>query len=145
MTFKPMLVWIVLTAWAFPALHADVPQPADREALVRELTAVQSALALSQTNLVANQKDLWQKQHDLEYGDPEIVSLRKEITALEKQLIQKRKDLQVRLSLKPELKKLEAARKSMFKDIQQLRDQEAAIQREIRVLDNAPALVQPEQ
>ncbi len=140
MTQMLLPILVLLTVWAWPVARAADAQPPDRESLVSELATVRATLTQRQTDLTANNKDLWQQQHDLEYQDPEIVKIREEIIALEKQLIEKRKNLKTRLALKPEIKKIEAARKKLFDDVQALRDQEAVIQREISALDNAPSL-----
>lgn len=121
----------------FAAARAADPQPPDREKLVRELQTVRSDLEGAQRGLVTNNKELWKKRHDVEYQDAEIVALRDQIVALEKQLIDLRKQLETRVALKPEIKKIEAQRKELFKNIQAMRDQEAVIQREIGALDNA--------
>lgn len=140
MTFKMMASLVALLILCFAASSSLSAQPADREALIKELRSVQSELSNSLTNLAANQKALWQKQHDLEYGDSETMALRQEIIALEKQLIEKQRQLQVRLKAKPEFKLIEAERVKLFREVEQLREQEAAIRRELSALDTAPAL-----
>lgn len=113
----------------------DAPQKFDLPTLRKELTSVQAELVTAQQNLGEQLKEMRQKQHDLEYRDPELVAIREEMVALEKQVIAKREELKTRLALKPAIKELESERKELFRSLQDLRATEAAIQREIAVLE----------
>ena len=64
-------------------------------------------------------KELWQRQHDLEYADPEIARVRKDIVELERQLVARRKDLAERLARKPEIQQLEQERLALIRQLQQ--------------------------
>lgn len=99
--------------------------------LESELKKVQADLQFAQTNLTVRTSELWQSQHDLEYGDPDLKQLRESLVALEKQVLEKRKEIQVRLAAKPEYKALEAQRKDLFRRVEELRLKEEVIRREI--------------
>lgn len=113
------------------------PQKHDLPTLRKELASVQAELVTAQRNLGEQLKDMRQKQHDLEYQDSELVAIREEMVALEKQVIARREELKTRLALKPAIKELESERKELFRSLQSLRETEAAIQREIAVLERS--------
>lgn len=116
---------------------ADSSQHFDLPTLKKELASVQADLATAQQNLGEKLKEMREKQHELEYQDSEIVAIREEMVALEKQVIAKREDLKTRLALKPAIKELESERKELFRSLQNLRNTEAAIQREIAILERS--------
>ena len=91
---------------------ASAPAPASSSATAPS-AAVPAAAALT-----AKVKELWQKQHDLEYADPEIARIRKDMVELERQLVEKRKDLAQQLARKPEIKKLEQERLDLVRQLQ---------------------------
>ena len=72
-----------------------------------------------QQALTTKVKELWQRQHDLEYSDPEIARVRKDIVELERQLVARRKDLADRLARKPEIQQLEQERLALIRQLQQ--------------------------
>lgn len=122
------------------AVHAADAQPAAREKLVRELSDVQAALVAALASMTTNNAALLEQQHAIEFNDPDLQALRGEMIALEKELVEKRKQLEVRMSLHPEMKVLEQQRRALFRNVQELRDREAAIQRELAAAENAEAL-----
>ena len=80
---------------------------------------VAAAPASPQQALTTKVKELWQRQHDLEYSDPEIARVRKDIVELERQLVARRKDLADRLARKPEIQQLEQERLALIRQLQQ--------------------------
>jgi hypothetical protein len=78
-----------------------------------------AAPATPQQALTLKVKELWQRQHDLEYSDPEIARVRKDIVELERQLVARRKDLADRLARKPEIQQLEQERLTLIRQLQQ--------------------------
>lgn len=131
--------FFVAALLAPPARAADT-QPPDHETLVRELAEVQASISSALAAMTTNNAALLEQRHAIEYNDPDLIALRDEMIALEKQLVEKRKQVEARLSLRPELKALEAQRKAMFQNVQELRDREAAIKRELAAAENAEAL-----
>jgi hypothetical protein len=116
---------------------ASGDEPAVRlDQLNLDLSRVRSELVNAQSNLTAQTKVLWAQQHDLEFQDPEAVRIREDIKNLEAQLLEKRRLLAVRLSLIPAMRDVEKARRSLFAELQNLKDQEQAILREISALQN---------
>jgi Skp family chaperone for outer membrane proteins len=81
--------------------------------------AAAAAPATPQQALTLKVKELWQRQHDLEYSDPEIARVRKDIVELERQLVARRKDLADRLARKPEIQQLEQERLTLIRQLQQ--------------------------
>jgi len=114
--------------------------PAKREELTKELAKVRSDIEAAQESISAQSKVLWKTQHDLEFTDPAIVKLREEIADLEKELITKRQALNLKLSLIPEMKSIDAQRRDLFVNLQTLKETEKAIVNEITALDNADGI-----
>jgi chromosome segregation ATPase len=143
--FTSIVIALGFALGAFCIAVADdgAASPADAGKLKAELAQVQSELQLARTNLSVRTAALWQRQHDIEYSDPEIKTIRAELVALEKQVLEKRKELQVRLALKPELKTLESERKALFQRVEDLRLNEEVIQREISSAQYAPVVRDP--
>lgn len=143
MKMSSMLRFIALIAAAAllapPARAADT-QPPDHETLVRELAGVQASISAALAAMTTNNAALLEQRHAIEYNDPDLKALRDEMIALEKQLVEKRKQLEARMSLNPDVKALEAQRKAMFQGLQEMRDREAAIQRELVAAEHAAAL-----
>lgn len=118
------------------AIAEDLQPIPRRQQLENELAKVRGDLAAAQTNLDAQTKALWRQQHDTEYGDASITDLRKEIADLERQLVAKRKELNDRIEINPALKKVEEQRVALFRNIEDLKQNEKAIQNELRALEN---------
>lgn len=106
----------------------------------QELTKVRTDLTAAQQQITTKAKVLWQKQHDLEYNDPSISKLREEVVSLEKELLDKRRALDFKLSLVPEMKAIEKDRRQLFEQLETLRQEEVALQNELVALENAGAL-----
>ncbi|MBW7909002.1 MAG: hypothetical protein H3C50_08825 [Kiritimatiellae bacterium] len=132
---------VLLLVGAMVAAHAQpVAEPSQKpslETLRGELVSVRSEIDVASRSLAQQSKALATRQREIEYKDPEIVALRDELVALEKQVVEKRKQLQARVALNSDIKALERERKELFQHVQQLRDTEAAIQREITALEHA--------
>ncbi len=115
--------------------------PADpvaaRVRLSRELEAVQLRVGEAQKGLQGAMESLADEQRKLEYKDEEIARLYAEIKELEKQLVSRREALEARKALRPGVKEIEARRRGFFKELESLRAQEAAIRRELSLLDRA--------
>ncbi|HBA84501.1 MAG TPA: hypothetical protein DCZ95_10445 [Verrucomicrobia bacterium] len=107
-----------------------------RKSLAAELGRVQQELVAAQTNLAEQAKTIWNRQHDLEYNNPECAALREEITALEKQLVEKRRLLDAKMSLQPEMKDIKKNRQELFENIQKLKDDERLLMNEIMAIDH---------
>lgn len=116
--------------------QAAVEQRPSLETLQKELVSIRADIDAAQKALTEHNKALRQKQHDIEYQDPAIVALRQELIALEKQVLEKRAALDVRIALVSALKDLERERREAFQSLQQLRNTEAAIQREITAAEH---------
>jgi predicted nucleic acid-binding Zn-ribbon protein len=101
------------------------------EALRTELEKVLAEIATAQRDLNGKMEELRERQHRLEYEHPEIVSLREELLALERQALQKREEIRAKLSLIPEIRRIEEERRDYFRKLSELRETEAAIRREL--------------
>ena len=123
-----------------PLYSANEGTPSKREQLTKELAKVRSDIDAAQKSITAQSKVLWKSQHDLEYSDPSLVKLREEITALEKELIGKRQELNLKLSLIPEMKTIDSKRRDLFTNLESLKATEQAIVNEITALDNADSI-----
>ncbi|HMP74673.1 MAG TPA: hypothetical protein PKE12_00110 [Kiritimatiellia bacterium] len=117
----------------YPARGASSETPArpSVETLKKELTAVRADIDQSQKSLDRKVKELHVRRERIEFEDPEIAALREALTALERQVIAKREELKARAALVPEIKKIEDERREAFQRLRQLRETEAAIQREL--------------
>ena len=124
----------------FPLYSANSGTPTKREQLTKELAKVRSDIEAAQKSISAQSKALWKTQHDLEYNDPSIMKLREEITDLEKELIGKRQELNLKLSLVPEMKTIDSKRRDLFSNLESLKATEEAIVNEITALDNAESI-----
>jgi predicted nucleic acid-binding Zn-ribbon protein len=107
-----------------------------RKSLAAELERVQTELTAAQTNLAHQAKAIWDRQHDLEYNKPECAALREEIKTLEKQLIEKRRLLDEKMALQPEMKEIRKDRQELFEKLQKLKDDERLLMNEIMAIDN---------
>ena len=103
--------------------------------LTNELGQVRSKIEKAQQDVAEQSKVIWQAQHDLEYSDPSLAKLRQEIDDLQKQMIQKRQELNLRIALLPGSKDLEAKRRALFENLQNLQATEQAILNEIKALE----------
>jgi predicted nucleic acid-binding Zn-ribbon protein len=108
-------------------------QEAGQGSLEDELQAVKQEVASLYQQVNELSKDLVDVQHDAEYNDPAVAELYREIRMMEAELVEKRKELQARLSLVPEVQELEKQRKALFERIQELREQERLILNEIKL------------
>lgn len=119
--------------FAVSAIATDAAEQMDK--LAAELEQVRSDLTKAQEDLSGRNKAIWDRQHELEYNDPVISKLREEIKALEAQMVQKRQELSMRISLVPAMKDLEKDRQALFKNLKELREREQAILRELSSLE----------
>ncbi len=108
-------LWLLAAGCFLPAfgqttnrLSATLPAVAGQE---REPPAVGA--------LAAKVRELWRKQHELEYADPELARLRKEIAEHERRMVQLRQELAQKLADKPEIQELERQRKDLVRQMQQ--------------------------
>ncbi len=113
-----------------------------REELDADLAKARTELSTLQASLTKQSQALLQKQHDVEYADPDLTQLREELVKLEKQVVEKRKQLNERISIHPEISKLEKERRALFQSLENARANEAAIENEIKALENSAGAVQ---
>ena len=111
--------WIAVSS-AFVSSAANTNGVAASVAAAPATVAVAATPASPQQALTLKVKELWQRQHDLEYSDPEIARVRKDIVELERQLVARRKDLADRLARKPEIQQLEQERLALIRQLQQV-------------------------
>lgn len=97
-----------------------------------ELAKVRSDLTAAQDDLGKQSQEILRQQNEIEYGDPDTRKLKEEVVALEKQLIEKRKELQLRMKLNPKLKELDSKRTDLFRNLESLRATEQAIVNELK-------------
>ncbi len=105
--------------------------PIATERLQSELKQVRAEIEAAQKGLDDKMKQLRERQHQAEYQDPEVVAIREQLLELERQVIRKREELNARLALVPEIKRIEEERRAFFQKLSELRETEAAIQREL--------------
>ncbi len=107
-----------------------------------ELVKVRSDLSAAQTSLGEQSQEILRQQNEIEYSDPDTKKLKDEVVVLEKQLIEKRKELQLRMKLNPKLKELDAKRTELFRNLESLRATEQAIVNELKAV-GVEGAVQP--
>lgn len=112
------------------AASGDSP-PITTEALQSELKQVRAEIEAAQNSLNDKMKQLRERQQQVEYQDPEIVAIREQLLDLERQVMRKREELNARLAVVPDIKRIEEERRAFFQKLSELRETEAAIQREL--------------
>lgn len=105
--------------------------PIATERLQSELKVVRAEIEAVQKDLDEKIKQLRERQHQAEYQDPDVVALREQLLELERQVVRKREELNSRLARVPEIKRIEEERRAYFQKLRELRETEAAIQREL--------------
>lgn len=124
-----LLAGLFASVLVFAAV-GDSPPPS--AAMLRsELTKIRAEIESAQKGVDDAMKRLRERQRRIEYEDPEIVAVREELLELERQVLRKREELNAKLALVPEIKRIEEERRDYFHRLRQLRETEAAIQREL--------------
>lgn len=107
--------------------------------LKAEWSRVRGEITALEGNLNQLMQNLHERRHRLEYDDPEIAKIREELVKLERQVLKKREELQARVYLSPEIKKIEEERRQIFQKLRGLREVESAIRRELAAHGEKPA------
>ena len=106
-----------------------------KDALAADLEDVRNATTAAYEEISSLSAELAEEQHKLEYKNPEISGLYKDIKALEKELLEKREALKAHLRSSPGIREIERKRAELFKRIQELQEQERLILNEIELAE----------